>query len=302
MNAFRPAELIITKDSKVYHLGLGKDDIGTTIFTVGDPDRVSMVSKYFDRIDLKTQTREFKTHTGWLEGEKVSVISTGIGTDNIDIVINELDALVNIDLTTAKPKDLFNPLQIIRIGTTGSISSHIQIDDFLINRYAIGIDGLIHYYANTPTLDELELEDEMINFFEETGMYFPVKPYVTSADRSLFELFSETMESGIGITAPGFYAPQGRFLRAKGVLSPNFYLDFKGLSYHQFKVTNLEMETAGIYGLSRILGHRAISCNVILANRLNGRFSLNPEKSIENLIQLVLSEWIKKRDDLKIIP
>jgi uridine phosphorylase len=293
MSILKSSELILTPSGTVYHLGLNPDQIGKTIFTVGDPDRVPMVSKYFDSIEIKVQTREFVTHTGWLGGKKVTVISTGIGTDNIDIVLNELDALVNIDFYSRMVKKELTQLDIIRIGTTGSISKNIGINDFLVNSYAIGLDGLLHFYSSSGlSMDEAELEDEIYQFSKFAGIEFPVKPYIPSADKDLLKVFDKGFKKGIGFTAPGFYGPQSRYLRTHAILPPDFFEKWNSFDHKGHFISNLEMETAGIYGLSKILGHRAISCNVILADRIKGTFAIDPEKSIDNLIKSVLRTWV----------
>jgi uridine phosphorylase len=296
MSNLKFSELILTKDNCVYHLGLNPDQIGKTIFTVGDPNRVSSVSKYFDHIDSKVHTREFYTHTGVLGGERVSVISTGIGTDNIDIVINELDALVNIDLNTRELKTTHTKINFIRIGTTGSISKNLEVDDILINTYSIGLDGLLHFYNFRSTMEELELEDHVNQFLNSANLEWPILPYYCGSDNLMRKIFSRNFKSGIGFTAPGFYGPQGRSLRTENILAQDFFTTWDGFDFKGQKITNLEMETSGIYGLSKILNHRAISCNVILADRLNGRFSQNPEKAIDDLIQNVLKTWTEKVD------
>jgi len=293
MSTLKASELILTPSGTVYHLGLHPEQIGKTIFTVGDPDRVPMVSKYFDSIENKVQTREFVTHTGWLDGKKITVISTGIGTDNIDIVLNELDALVNIDFKTREIKKDLTQLDIIRIGTTGSISKHIGINEFLVNSYSIGLDGLLHFYSyHNNSIDEAELEDEIYNFSKITGLEFPVKPYINSSDKNLLNVFDKGFKKGIGFTAPGFYGPQSRYLRTQAILPPDFFEKWNSFDHKGHFISNLEMETAGIYGLSKIFGHRAISCNVILADRIKGTFAEDPEKSIDNLIKSVLRIWV----------
>lgn len=297
MSTLKSSELILTPSGTVYHLGLNPDQIGKTIFTVGDPDRVPMVSKYFDSIEIKVQTREFVTHTGRLGGKKISVISTGIGTDNIDIVLNELDALVNIDFKTREIKKDLTQLDIIRIGTTGSISKHFGINDFLVNSYAIGLDGLLHFYSSRGlSMDEAELEDEIYRFSKISGLEFPVRPYINSGDKKLLNIFDERFKRGIGFTAPGFYGPQSRYLRTQAILPTDFFEKWNSFDHKGHFISNLEMETAGIYGLSKILGHRAISCNVILADRIRGTFALDPEKSIDSLINTVLGTWVDQLD------
>ncbi|OAD92421.1 phosphorylase [Aequorivita soesokkakensis] len=281
----KDSELILNPDGSIYHLNLLPHQLADTIITVGDPDRVDAVSKYFDEIEFKVHKREFKTHTGSLNGKRISVISTGIGTDNIDIVFNELDALKNIDFETRTVKKELTSLEIIRIGTSGAIQPEIEIDSFLVSEKAIGFDNLLHFYGDTSFLEE----DFSEAFVSQTNLNSKKsKPYVVSADEKLLKkFFSEKFRQGITATNVGFYGPQGRVLRLKledGKMNNKIQnFNFKGK-----KITNLEMETSGIYGMARLLGHRAISLNAILANRANGTFSKNPEKTIESLIKSTL--------------
>jgi uridine phosphorylase len=281
----KDSELILNPDGSIYHLNLLEHQLADTIITVGDPDRVDAVSKHFDEIEFKVHKREFKTHTGTLNGKRISVISTGIGTDNIDIVFNELDALKNIDFETRTVKKELTSLEIIRIGTSGAIQPEIEIDSFLVSEKAIGFDNLLHFYGDTSFLEE-----DFSEAFISATNWNPKKskPYVVSADENLLKKFnSEKFIKGVTATNVGFYGPQGRVLRLKledGKMNDkiqNFNLKGK-------KITNLEMETSGIYGMARLLVHRAISLNAILANRANGTFSKNPEKTIESLIKSTL--------------
>jgi len=277
----KESEFILNPDGSVYHLHLKPGDIAHTIITVGDPDRVSEVTKYFDSIEFEVQKREFKTQTGSYKGKRITVISTGIGTDNIDIVCNELDALVNIDFETKTIKKKHTQLDIIRVGTSGAIQPEIPIDSFLISEKAIGFDSLLHFYGNTHFLDRSFSEA----FVEQTQWSKEKSaPYVVAADPTLMRIFtSETMFHGVTATNVGFYGPQGRQLRL--ALADNALNDkLQRFSYQGSRITNLEMETAGIYGLAALLRHRAISLNAILANRANGTFSKHPEVVIERLI------------------
>jgi uridine phosphorylase len=280
------SELILNKDGSIYHLNLLPDQIGNTIITVGDPTRVKDVSKHFDSIEHQVKHREFVTHTGWLGKKKVSVISTGIGTDNVDIVLNELDALVNFDLKSRQIKPKHTQLTFIRIGTSGSIQQDVPVDSCLISSGAMGLDGLLHFYKAAPLFDN----EVVLNFLAHAKNVwdFPAKPYYVAADESLVKQFSAGCLSGITATNIGFYAPQGRQLRAEqrfqGYMNLLQTFSFKGQ-----KITNLEMETSAIYGLSAILGHKAVSLNAILANRADGTFSKNPKKVVENLIKKTLS-------------
>ncbi|MEO6132900.1 MAG: nucleoside phosphorylase [Saprospiraceae bacterium] len=268
------SELILNADGSIYHLALRPGEIGNTIILVGDQDRVSKVSQYLDRIEFKKQKREFVTHTGWLGEKKITVLSTGIGTDNIDIVINELDALVNIDFETRQVKPSLQSLSFIRIGTSGAIHPDVNLDDVVASRYAIGTDALGHYF-------EVEKQPHPL---------LPPWSYLTG--RYDFDLshFPIPFTEGITLTCPGFYNPQGRVLR----IASKYNLPVEKLNSILIKntpITNLEMETAGIYLLADLLGHKAISFNAILAQRLIGAFSSNPEKTIDELIKNVLN-WI----------
>lgn len=290
MKHFPPSELIINPDGSIYHLNLLPEQIAETIIFVGDQDRVETVSKYFDRIEHQVQKREFVTHTGFLGGKRLSVISTGIGTDNIDIVLTELDALFNIDFETRMEKSELTSLNIIRIGTSGSLQQDIPVDSFLVSEFGIGLGGLMHYYDFQNNADEHMI---FLHFMESMSQQinFPIRPYITSAGSELLKKLAYDFSKGITLTAPGFYAPQGRFLRANG--SVNELLETLGnFKYKELRCTNLEMETAGIYGLSKALGHQAISFNAILANRVTNEFSTKPKETVKKLIETVLHRII----------
>lgn len=280
------SELILNDDGSIYHLHLKPEDIATTIITVGDPDRVTDVTKHFDAIEFTVHKREFKTQTGTYKGKRLTVISTGIGTDNIDIVFNELDALVNIDLETRTVKEKITQLNFIRIGTSGSIQPEIPINSFLVSEKAIGFDSLLHCYANTTFL-----ETQFAEAFVKHTHWNPQNsiPYVVSADETLLSLFkTEGFLKGITATNVGFYGPQGRKLRL-AVQDKNLNEKLQRFQYKNEVITNLEMETSGIYGMARLLGHRAISLNAILANRATGSFSENPREAVNTLIEKVLT-------------
>ena len=284
------SELIINEDGSIYHLNLKPQQIADTIITVGDPDRVSDVSKHFDAIEVKVHRREFKTHTGIYKGKRLTVISTGIGTDNIDIVLNELDALVNIDFEERKVKSELTSLTIIRIGTSGAIQSGIPVNSFLISESAIGFDNLLRFYGNTNFLDE----DFSRSFIKHSGWSDQKSvPYVVRADESLMTLFdSEKMLRGITATNVGFYGPQGRKLRLE-IEDKLLNERLSSFRYQGKAITNLEMETAGIYGMAKLLGHKAISLNAILANRANGTFSDCSQQTIDRLIVYTLEKIVK---------
>lgn len=285
MKSISETDLIINEDGSVYHLNLLPEDIADTIITVGDQDRVGDVSKYFDRIELRKGKREFITHTGYIGTKRITVLSTGIGTDNIDIVLNELDALVNIDFNTRLVNSTLKSLDIIRIGTSGSIQNDIPVDTLLISEYALGMDALMSYYVHAISGDEHELLDALKSHFQHVK---GISPYLAAADKTLLDVVGKDLQRGITVTAPGFYAPQGREVRAKTTL-PHLIDHFAEFSSGNFRLTNLEMETAGIYALARVLGHKALSVNAILASRTKLEFSSNPTIVVDKAIQLVLS-------------
>ena len=285
MQPISNAELIINADGSIYHLNLRPEEIAKTIITVGDPGRVSRVSKYFDEIRVKKEKREFVCHTGRIGQQELSVLSTGIGPDNIDIVLNELDALVNIDFESRKPKAAHTSLNIIRVGTSGALRQDLPVDNFVASAFGIGLDNLLSFYQYQPNLPEAELEDELKAFLKEK-MDLPF--YVCAGSKALLERVGRDMTAGITLTAAGFYGPQGRQLRLKPRFNTARMEQLGHFYYGKTPITNFEMETASIYGLCRMLGHQALSTNVILANRPAGQFSEDPGKSVERLIQHVL--------------
>ena len=289
MGVLGSSELILNSDGSIYHLNIHPEDIATTIITVGDQNRVAEVSKYFDTIEVKKSKREFVTHTGHYRGKRITAISTGIGTDNIDITFNELDALANIDFHTRQIKSTKTPLNFIRVGTSGSIQPDIPIDSFLMGTSGIGMDGLMHFYASGQVKNH-NLEESIRSFlgWDQHNIY----PYAADADKELIDIFtSNRIRKGITVTNSGFYGPQGRSLRLKTQI-PDFNEKLAAFSYQNQRITNLEMETAAMYGLSRMLGHRAISLNVILANRATAEFSTQGKKSIDALIQYTLDKIV----------
>ncbi|WP_417888006.1 nucleoside phosphorylase [Zunongwangia sp.] len=281
------SEFILNADGSIYHLNLKPEQLADTVITVGDPDRVSQVTKHFDSVEFQTQKREFHTQTGYFKRKRISVISTGIGTDNIDIVFNELDALVNIDFATKSIKNKLQSLQIIRIGTTGSIQKQIPIDSFLMSSKAIGLDNLLHFYKCEDYLDKT-----LANAFIKHMNWAEAKsaPYVVNSSELLQEkLDSEEIFKGITATNSGFYGPQGRSLRLP-LPDPKMNDKLATFEYNDQKVTNLEMETSGIYGMSKLLGHDALSMNLVVANRANGTFSKNADKKMDELIEFCLNK------------
>lgn len=280
-NRIGESELILNPDGSIYHLNLKPDEIAQDIITVGDPDRVDKVAKHFDKIDVEIAKREFKTITGWIGSKRLTVISTGIGTDNIDIVFTELDALVNIDFESRIKKENHTSLRFYRIGTSGSLDPSLDVNQVLISSMAIGLDGLMHYYNQEYTEAETQL-----NIKARTALSnLPnIIPYSTTASEALVDKFASLGKKGITITATGFYGPQGRSIIATPK-SSTFLDDLSSVSIGELKVTNLEMETAGIYGMSTMLGHQAVSINGILANRVHQTFSDRPKEFVEQLIK-----------------
>jgi len=284
MSKLSESDLIINPDGSIYHLNLLPADIAPIVITVGDPDRVSEVSKYFDNIELKKGKREFITHTGYLGATRISVVSTGIGTDNIDIVLNELDALVNIDFETRLVKDRLTSLDIIRIGTSGAIQEDIPIGTILASSHGLGLDTLMKYYQEEVATENLDILKQVKLHLQK---FEGLDPYLTSGSASLLERIAGDLPKGITVTAPGFYAPQGRQVRAKGRF-PAFIEMLNSFRYRDTRISNLEMETAGIYALAKALGHQAISINAILASRVKFEFSSEPQKIVDQAIRLVL--------------
>ena len=291
--SIKSSELILNEDGSIYHLNLLPEQVAPIIITVGDPDRVKAVSNYFDHIEHSVSKREFCTHTGYYKGTRITVISTGIGTDNIDIVMNELDALFNIDFNTRTVKKNLQRLSFIRIGTSGTIRKEIALDSWLISEYAIGFDTLLRYYDCDDELNEA-ISDEFIrqtNWNTNKGI-----PYVVQCSPQLMKaLHSDRMLKGFTGTNVGFYAPQDRSLRLQPA-DVNMTKTLVDFSYDHLKLTNLEMETSGIYGLAKLLGHRAISLNAILANRATGEFSEHPEQVVDEMINYTLDRIVENKN------
>ena len=287
--SIKKSELILNSDGSIYHLHLKPSDISDTLIFVGDQERVSAVTKHFDSIDFETQSREFKTQTGTYNGKRLSVISTGIGSDNIDIVINELDALVNIDFQSREIKKNKTSLSIIRIGTSGALQSDIDIDRFVLSRYAMDINGMLQSYK----VDNIKHE-AIEKAFVKHSNWSPKKPYpvVVEGSKKLESLLeSDQTIKGMTATCGGFYGPQGRVLRLE-LQDDSLNQKLDSFYYNGLKVTNFEMETSAIYGLSKLLGHQACSMNAILANRALGTFSKNPQETINKLIIYTLNKLI----------
>jgi uridine phosphorylase len=275
-------DLILNPDGSVYHLNLLPKHISDTIITVGDPSRVYQVSEYFDEVEFEMNKREFITHVGKYKGKKITVISTGIGTDNVEIFFNELDALVNIDLKTREPKSRRKKLRIVRVGTSGGLQEELPVGSHLISDYAVGLDNLMNFY-DLP-MDDFET-GVAHDIQKKIGL--PFMPYVVRGSSSLREQIGKDMVVGNTVTCPGFYAPQGRELRLP-IRFPKLLDDLNYYHKGDFWLTNFEMETAGYYSMARLLGHEVISTNAIIANRVKNKFAKDPNKVIDSLIQKVL--------------
>ncbi|MBY8962054.1 nucleoside phosphorylase [Flavobacterium sp. D11R37] len=286
----KESELILNPDGSVYHLNLRPENIAENIIFVGDQDRVEKITRHFDVVEFSTQKREFKTQTGIYKGKRISVISTGIGPDNIDIVMNELDALVNIDLNTRTPKQELTSLNIIRIGTSGALQPDIPVNSFVMSQYGLGLDNMIQSYTVDKVTDTA-IEDA---FIAHTGWDMRKgRPYVVKAGEKLLQAIeSDIMRKGFTATAGGFYGPQGRVLRLD-IRDSELNNKMDSFSYDEIAITNLEMETAAIYGLSALLGHNAVSLNAIIANRALGTFSTDPYAAVNGLITYALERIAK---------
>lgn len=285
----KQSELILNPDGSVYHLKLRPEHLADTVITVGDQDRVEQITRHFDSIECTIQKREFKTQTGSYKGKRITVISTGIGPDNIDIVFNELDALVNIDFATRTPKETLTSLDIIRIGTSGSLQADIPVDSFVISSHGLELHGMLQFYRHQFG------NEEVINAFIEYTNWNEnnARPLLIENSRTLEQRFeSDRTFKGITATAGGFYGPQGRVLRLP-LQNPELNQKMDTFNYNGIRITNFEMETSTIYGMSKLLGHHALSLNAIIANRANGTFSENPKQTINNLIEYALGKIIQ---------
>lgn len=285
MQYFKESELIINPDGSVYHLKLRPEQLAGTVILVGDQDRVSRISRLFTEIELKVQNREFVTHTGIYNNNRITALSTGIGTDNIDIVLNELDALVNIDLEKRVPKEIKTSLKLIRLGTSGALQPDIPVDTFVASAFGLGFDGLLNFYS----YDEAMLEKEMTDaFMSHTGWNKRLPyPYIVAASDTLKNKLAFDLKQGITATANGFYGPQGRELRIP-LAFPELNHRIESFEFKAGRITNFEMETSALYGLSRILGHEALTVCAIVANRLAKTYSKDYKAAIDKMISLIL--------------
>lgn len=283
----KESELILNPDGSVYHLNLKPENISSDIIFVGDQDRVERITKHFDSIEFATQKREFKTHTGYYKGKRLSVMSTGIGPDNIDIVMNELDALVNINLDTRRPNESLKSLNIVRVGTSGSLQEDVPVDSFVLSTHGLDLNGMLHFYQ----IDHITNPDMEQAFIDHTNWSNnKARPIVISNSKELeSKLFGEETYKGVTATAGGFYGPQGRVLRLP-LEDDDLNRKMDNFEFNGIRITNFEMETSVIYGMSKLLGHHAVSLNAIIANRASGQFSKDPGQVVNNLIEYTLNK------------
>lgn len=284
MHAIPPSELIINPDGSIFHLHVRPEDLASTVLLVGDPGRVKMVSDRFDSIRVTKQNREFLTHTGRVGDKEITVMSTGIGTDNIDIVLNELDALVNIDLTTRMPKSQTTSLNLIRLGTSGALQPDVPVDSFLLSSHGLGLDGLLHFYRSEKVVDSVLTKA----FIEQTNWPDGLNtPYMVEGGSDLLGKLSGTFPMGITATACGFYGPQGRVLRLPARV-PDLNERLTAFRHGNHRITNFEMETSALYGLGAMLGHQCATVCAIIANRIQKAYSSNYKLAVEKLIDELL--------------
>ncbi len=290
MSKIAESELIITDRGAIYHLNLRPEELAPTVILVGDPDRVKKVSKHFDKIEHQLQHREFITHTGYIGNKRLSVLSTGIGPDNIDIALNELDALVNIDFETREVKAQAGSLNIVRFGTSGALQADIPVDSFVASSHGLGLDNLLNYYAYTKTEEENELANA---FIEQTELDTAITiPYISKGSETLLNKFPAEYFKGITVTCPGFYGPQGRILRLP-VAAPGLINKLTHFRHGNHRITNFEMETSAIFGLGKLLGHHCMSINTIVANRVLQQFSKDSDAAVEKMIKTTLKHLMK---------
>jgi uridine phosphorylase len=286
MRVIEPSELIINPDGSIFHLHMMPEQLAENIILVGDPGRVEMIASFFDKIESRTENREFVSATGTYGSKRITALSTGIGTDNIDIVVNELDALVNIDLKTRQVKQEHQSLKIIRIGTSGGLQDDIPVDAFLVSKKAIGFDGLLNFYQGRNEVSDLPFENAFKSYVGLNELL--PSPYVVSADPDLFNrIADEEFTPGVTISAPGFYGPQGRELRLK-IIDPQINDKIEAFRFENQRITNYEMECSAIYGLSRLLGHKALTVCIIIANRVSKKANEDYKPVMVKLVKKVL--------------
>lgn len=282
-----PSELIINPDGSIYHLHLRPEHIAENIILVGDPGRVEMVSSYFSKIEYKISNREFFTHTGLYNNKRITVLSTGIGTDNIDIVVNELDALVNIDLEKRQIKSTHKTLNLVRLGTSGGLQLDVLVDSFLVSQSSIGFDGLLNYYKGRNEICDLKFEEAFMKFVNWNPLL--PKPYVIDCSEILLEKLGNGFKKGVNISASGFFGPQGRVLRLP-IVDPEINDKIEKFSFEGKKITNYEMESSALYGLSKLLGHNALTICAIIANRVSKTYSKDYHPIVKKLVEHTLQK------------
>ena len=284
-------ELILNSKGQIYHLGVVPGEVAEKIILVGDPERVKMVSRHFDKFELKTSNREIFIHTGTYKNKRISVISTGMGPDNIDIIINELDALINIDFATRTEKKKKTSLDIIRVGTSGSLQENVEVGNFVVSTYGIGIDGLMNFYGFRNDICDLDIEEEFVKYTSWNKSLG--HPYIVSGSEKLLKRFDKTFKKGFTITAAGFYGPQGRQIRLEPAF-PKLIERYSKFSYYGERIVNFEMETSALYGLGKALGHETMTACLIIANRISKEFCKDYNKKMDELITKVLDNIIKR--------
>ena len=292
MNQPIPAsQLVLNSEGAIYHLNLHPDQLADDVIMVGDPGRVDMIASFFDKIEVKRQNRELITRTGYFNGKRITVLSTGMGTDNLDIVMNELDTLVNIDLKTRMPKEKHHALNLIRLGTCGALQPEIEVEDsYVATRYAIGLDGLLYFYEKNQEVNEIAFRDAFIE-----QMDYPKDlplPYVVEGSKELFDRLSEGYYQGVTATAPGFYGPQGRTLRMH-LSYPENNRKIEAFNYNGLRVCNFEMESSALYGLGKMMGHNCLTICAVVANRVTEKFATDYHPYIKKLVIQTLERLTK---------
>ncbi|MCX6231663.1 MAG: nucleoside phosphorylase [Bacteroidetes bacterium] len=285
MSKIKESELIISPDQTIYHLKLHPDNIAENIIVVGDPGRVAEISSLFDSIELKVQNREICTHTGYFNNKRISVLSTGMGPDNIDIVMNELDALVNVDLIKREPKEKHTALNIVRLGTSGALQGDLAVDSFLMSEYGLGLDGMLHFYKDVNKVSDKKMTDSFIQHTQWSNDL--PRPYIVKASQKLMDKLGAGFSKGITATAPGFYGPQGRQIRLE-LAFPEINNLLETFRYENHRICNLEMETSALYGLGAMLGHECLTVCVLIANRVSKQFSADYKKPVKQLVEIIL--------------
>ncbi len=292
MNQPIPAsQLVLNNEGAIYHLNLHPDQLADNVIMVGDPGRVDMIASFFDKIDVERQNRELVTRTGWFNGKRITVLSTGMGTDNLDIVMNELDALANIDLKTRMPKETHRSLNLIRLGTCGALQPDIEPGNNVATRYAIGLDGLLYFYEKHKEVNEIAMRDAFIK-----QMDYPKdlpKPYVVEGSKMLFDKLAEGYYQGVTATAPGFYGPQGRTLRMHLSYPENNH-KIEHFDYQGWRVCNFEMESSALYGLGKMMGHNCLTICVAIANRVTEKFTTDYHPYVRKLVESTLQRLTSK--------